>query len=46
MAYKASIGSELLAFTGYIELMNEIIDKAEDAELLREKEIIVDSLET
>ncbi|KAE9464351.1 hypothetical protein C3L33_03758, partial [Rhododendron williamsianum] len=45
-AYEASIGSESLAFTRYIELMNGIVDTAEDAKLLREKKIIVNSLKS
>ncbi|XP_058208330.1 putative UPF0481 protein At3g02645 [Rhododendron vialii] len=46
VAYEASIGSESLAFTRYIELMNGIVDTAEDAKLLREKKIIVNSLKS
>ncbi|KAI8565686.1 hypothetical protein RHMOL_Rhmol03G0280100 [Rhododendron molle] len=46
VAYEASIGSESLAFTRYIELMNGIINTAEDAKLLREKKIIVNSLKS
>ncbi|KAI8565685.1 hypothetical protein RHMOL_Rhmol03G0280000 [Rhododendron molle] len=46
VAYEASIGSESLAFTRYVELMNGIVDTAEDAKLLREKKIIVNSLKS
>ncbi|KAF7149267.1 hypothetical protein RHSIM_Rhsim03G0255200 [Rhododendron simsii] len=46
VAYEASIGSESLVFTRYIELMNGIINTAEDAKLLREKKIIVNSLKS
>ncbi|XP_058206951.1 putative UPF0481 protein At3g02645 [Rhododendron vialii] len=46
VAYEASIGSESLAFTRYIELMNGIINIAEDAKLLREKKIIINSLKS
>ncbi|XP_058208333.1 putative UPF0481 protein At3g02645 [Rhododendron vialii] len=46
VAYEASIEFESLAFTRYIELMNGIIDTAEDAKLLREKKIIVNSLKS
>ncbi|KAG5559528.1 hypothetical protein RHGRI_009153 [Rhododendron griersonianum] len=46
VAYEASIGSESLAFTRYIELMNGIVDTAEDAKLLRENKIIVNSLKS
>ncbi|KAE9464357.1 hypothetical protein C3L33_03756, partial [Rhododendron williamsianum] len=46
VAYEASIGSESLAFTRYIELMNGLINTDEDAKLLREKKIIVNSLKS
>ncbi|XP_057501651.1 putative UPF0481 protein At3g02645 [Actinidia eriantha] len=44
VAYEASIVSEALVFTRYTELMNGIIDTVEDAKLLREKKIIINSL--
>ncbi|GFS35767.1 transmembrane protein, putative [Actinidia rufa] len=44
VAYEASIVSEALVFTRYTELMNGIIDTVEDAKLMREKKIIVNSL--
>lgn len=46
VAYEASITSESLVFTRYTEQMNETIDTAEDAKLLREKKIIVNSLKS
>ncbi|KAH7854538.1 hypothetical protein Vadar_015041 [Vaccinium darrowii] len=46
VAYEASVKSESLVFTRYTELMNGIIDTAEDAKLLREKKIIVNSLKS
>ncbi|KAI8570565.1 hypothetical protein RHMOL_Rhmol01G0044600 [Rhododendron molle] len=46
VAYEASIATESLVFARYTELMNGIIDTAEDATLLREKKIIVNSLKS
>ncbi|KAH7861169.1 hypothetical protein Vadar_022527 [Vaccinium darrowii] len=46
VAYEASIASESLVFARYTELMNGIIDTAQDATLLREKKIIVSSLKS
>ncbi|XP_028077493.1 putative UPF0481 protein At3g02645 [Camellia sinensis] len=46
VAYEASIVSESLVFTRYIELMSGIIDTVNDAKLLREKKIIVNSLKS
>ncbi|KAI8021567.1 putative UPF0481 protein [Camellia lanceoleosa] len=46
VAYEASTTSESLVFARYTELMNGIIDTDEDAKLLREKKIIVNSLKS
>ncbi|KAH7859577.1 hypothetical protein Vadar_002827 [Vaccinium darrowii] len=46
VAYEASIASESLVFARYTELMNGIIDTVQDATLLREKKIIVNSLKS
>ncbi|KAI8018239.1 putative UPF0481 protein [Camellia lanceoleosa] len=46
VAYEASTVSESLVFTRYIELMSGIIDTVNDAKLLREKKIIVNSLKS
>ncbi|KAJ4718556.1 Plant protein of unknown function (DUF247) [Melia azedarach] len=46
VAYEASIASGPLVFARYTELMNGIIDTAEDAKLLREKGIISNRLKS
>ncbi|GMP60343.1 hypothetical protein CsSME_00023246 [Camellia sinensis var. sinensis] len=46
VAYESSTTSESLVFTRYTELMNGIIDIVEDAKLLRENKIIVNSLKS
>ncbi|KAF5945913.1 hypothetical protein HYC85_016141 [Camellia sinensis] len=46
VAYESSTTSESLVFTRYTELMNGIIDTVEDAKLLRENKIIVNSLKS
>ncbi|KAL7239574.1 hypothetical protein ACSBR2_005468 [Camellia fascicularis] len=46
VAYESSTTSESLVFTRYSELMNGIIDTVEDAKLLRENKIIVNSLKS
>ncbi|THG18879.1 putative UPF0481 protein At3g02645 [Camellia sinensis] len=46
VAYESSLTSESLVFTRYTELMNGIIDTVEDAKLLRENKIIVNSLKS
>ncbi|KAF5945916.1 hypothetical protein HYC85_016144 [Camellia sinensis] len=46
VAYEASTTCESLVFARYTELMNGIIDTDEDAKLLREKKIIVNSLKS
>lgn len=44
VAYEASIGSRPLIFSRYVELMNGIIDTAEDAKLLREAGVVLNHL--
>ncbi|KAF5945138.1 hypothetical protein HYC85_015366 [Camellia sinensis] len=46
VAYEASTTSESLVFARYMELMNGIIDTAEDAKMLRENKIIINSLKS
>ncbi|CAL5397245.1 unnamed protein product [Camellia sinensis] len=46
VAYESSTTSESLVFTRYTELMNGIIDIVEDAKLLKENKIIVNSLKS
>ncbi|KAJ4718546.1 Plant protein of unknown function (DUF247), partial [Melia azedarach] len=46
VAYEASTASGPLVFTRYAELMNGIIDTAEDVKLLREKGIILNRLKS
>ncbi|XP_028067648.1 putative UPF0481 protein At3g02645 [Camellia sinensis] len=46
VAYEASTASESLVFARYMELMNGIIDTAEDAKMLRENKIIINSLKS
>ncbi|XP_058215778.1 putative UPF0481 protein At3g02645 [Rhododendron vialii] len=46
IAYEASTVSDSLVFARYTELLNGIIDTAEDAKLLREKKIIVNKLKS
>ncbi|KAJ4718555.1 Plant protein of unknown function (DUF247) [Melia azedarach] len=46
VAYEASTASEPLVFTRYTELINVIIDNAEDSKLLREKGIISSRLKS
>ncbi|GMP40901.1 hypothetical protein CsSME_00011183 [Camellia sinensis var. sinensis] len=46
VAYEASTVSGSLIFTGYTELLNGILETDEDAKLLREKKIIVNSLKS
>lgn len=46
IAYEASTVSDSLIFSRYTELLDGIIDTAEDAKLLREKKIIVNKLKS
>ncbi|KAF5952375.1 hypothetical protein HYC85_010319 [Camellia sinensis] len=46
VAYEASTVSGSLIFTGYTELLNGILETDEDAKLLRQKKIIVNSLKS
>ncbi|CAL9114698.1 unnamed protein product [Musa textilis] len=46
VAYEASIGSRPLIFSRYVELMNGIIDTAEDAKLLREAGVVLNHLKS
>ncbi|KAF7153545.1 hypothetical protein RHSIM_Rhsim01G0093700 [Rhododendron simsii] len=46
IAYEASTVSDSLVFAQYTELLDGIIDTAEDAKLLREKKIIVNRLKS
>jgi hypothetical protein len=46
VAYEASVGSRALVLARYVELMNGIIDTAEDARLLRERGIILNHLKS
>ncbi|KAL2329753.1 hypothetical protein Fmac_017334 [Flemingia macrophylla] len=46
VAYEASAASGSLVFTRYAELMNGIIDTAEDAMVLREKGVILNHLKS
>ncbi|KAI8570564.1 hypothetical protein RHMOL_Rhmol01G0044500 [Rhododendron molle] len=46
IAYEASTVSDSLVFARYTELLDGIIDTAEDAKLLREKKIIVNKLKS
>ncbi|RWW02890.1 hypothetical protein GW17_00033995, partial [Ensete ventricosum] len=46
VAYEASIGSRPLIVSRYVELMNGIIDTAEDAKLLREAGVVLNHLKS
>jgi hypothetical protein len=46
VAYESSVGSGPLVITRYTELMNGIIDSADDAKILREKGIILNHLKS
>lgn len=46
IAYEASTVSDSLVFARYTELLEGIIDTAEDAKLLREKKIIINKLKS
>ncbi|KAG9456200.1 hypothetical protein H6P81_000708 [Aristolochia fimbriata] len=46
VAYEASAASGPLVLTRYTELMNGIIDTAEDAKLLRERGVLINRLQT